>query len=201
MSYEKIKQSALLLFARRGYEGTTVKEIAAMSGLKPSSIYSHVKSKEELFVTIWRECMQNASNSLQEIHKYGEESEQYDAEKILHQYHSSIIMHFVKNRYEYLFLKQTAYFTRLKEESKDNSFTDFMINKNTVKFFSKFFSQLRQERRIINESDEKLFYIYIGTIIAYLEEKLVFKLPLEDKYLEKFWGAFWNTVKEEKGTE
>lgn len=45
---ERILDSALTLFAERGYDGVGVDLIAEMAGLKGPSIYKHFKSKEEI---------------------------------------------------------------------------------------------------------------------------------------------------------
>ena len=44
----RIYERALVLFADRGYHGVSVREIAQACGIKASSIYAHVPSKERL---------------------------------------------------------------------------------------------------------------------------------------------------------
>ena len=44
----RIYEAALVRFAERGYHGTSVREIADACGIKASSIYAHVPSKERL---------------------------------------------------------------------------------------------------------------------------------------------------------
>lgn len=53
---ERIWREALRLFAEKGYEGVSVKEIASEVGIKDSSIYNHYKNKQEIFDTILDEC-------------------------------------------------------------------------------------------------------------------------------------------------
>lgn len=195
MTYNKIKQSALKLFAQKGFHGTTIKDIAGQSGLKPSSIYSHITSKEELFIAIWKECMQNARISLGSINIYVIDNKNYDAEKVLFQYYSAIIHYFIKNKNEYLFLRQTSFFTNMKENSRDNEFTNFMFNDSGINYFKMFFIKLKQDEKIIQESNENLYYIYIGSIIAYLEEKIVYNIQLGGDFIERFWIGFWESIK------
>ncbi len=44
----RLQEAALVLFAERGYHGVSMRELAAKAGIRASSIYAHVASKEEL---------------------------------------------------------------------------------------------------------------------------------------------------------
>ena len=52
---DQILQAAAELFARQGYGGTSIRDIAHQVGLLPGSVYHHFPSKEDLFVAIHRE--------------------------------------------------------------------------------------------------------------------------------------------------
>ncbi|MCX5780152.1 MAG: TetR/AcrR family transcriptional regulator [Firmicutes bacterium] len=52
---EKIKQAALTLFAQKGYEGTTMSDIAEVVGINKASIYNHYRGKEDLFLTVYKD--------------------------------------------------------------------------------------------------------------------------------------------------
>jgi AcrR family transcriptional regulator len=49
-SRERIRNAATDLFRERGFDGATLREIARRAGMGASSIYRHVRSKEELLV-------------------------------------------------------------------------------------------------------------------------------------------------------
>lgn len=49
VSKEDIKKAAFILFAEKGYEDTTTQDIAEAVGLKKQSLYSHYKSKSEIY--------------------------------------------------------------------------------------------------------------------------------------------------------
>ncbi|MCX7028101.1 MAG: helix-turn-helix domain containing protein [Spirochaetes bacterium] len=49
---DRILDAAILLFSERGYEGTSMKQIAQAVGLTESAIYRHFKGKEDLLAEI-----------------------------------------------------------------------------------------------------------------------------------------------------
>lgn len=49
---EEILLESLKLFARDGYEGVTVRDIAEKLGIRQSSLYKHYESKQDIFISI-----------------------------------------------------------------------------------------------------------------------------------------------------
>ena len=45
---EKIFETAVNMFAKRGYKGTSIRDIASAVRIKDSSIYNHFKGKEAI---------------------------------------------------------------------------------------------------------------------------------------------------------
>lgn len=52
---DKVKKVALSLFAKNGYDATSIEQIAAGVGIKKSSVYAFIRSKEALFWELYRE--------------------------------------------------------------------------------------------------------------------------------------------------
>lgn len=52
---EKILMNSLMLFAKSGFDGVTVRDIAAEVGIKESSLYKHYKSKTDILDHIFEE--------------------------------------------------------------------------------------------------------------------------------------------------
>lgn len=59
-SRARIRQAARELFRERGFDGATLRAIAARAGMGASSIYRHVRSKEELLVQELAELQEEA---------------------------------------------------------------------------------------------------------------------------------------------
>lgn len=53
-----IKQSALAQFVEKGYEGASLTDIVEEVGIKKQSIYSHFKHKEDLFLQVMNQVVQ-----------------------------------------------------------------------------------------------------------------------------------------------
>jgi AcrR family transcriptional regulator len=63
----EIVDQAMRLFAERGYEGTTLQDVADAVGLSRPNLYNYVKSKEELLVAMVEATAQSAADSLREV--------------------------------------------------------------------------------------------------------------------------------------
>jgi AcrR family transcriptional regulator len=48
----RLQEVALACFGERGYHGVSIRDLARAAGIQPSSIYAHVRSKEELLFGI-----------------------------------------------------------------------------------------------------------------------------------------------------
>lgn len=52
---EKIKKEALTLFAKKGYYGTTVGDIADAVGILKGSLYAHYSGKDDIFLAVYKD--------------------------------------------------------------------------------------------------------------------------------------------------
>jgi AcrR family transcriptional regulator len=62
-----IIEAAAELFTEKGFKAASIRELAQRVGLEPSSIYSHIHSKEELLITICTNCASRFTEGMQLI--------------------------------------------------------------------------------------------------------------------------------------
>ena len=67
MTINQIRKVALLHFIQKGYEGTSLSDIAQEVGIKKQSIYSHFKNKDELFLTVMNKVISEETEFLHEF--------------------------------------------------------------------------------------------------------------------------------------
>jgi AcrR family transcriptional regulator len=63
----KIQRVARRIFAERGFAGTTIEEIARKSSLSVGAIYLYFKSKEELYVSLLQESLEQLAEEVGRI--------------------------------------------------------------------------------------------------------------------------------------
>lgn len=64
VTINQIRKVALLNFIQKGYEGTSLADIAQEVGIKKQSIYSHYKNKDELFLTVMNQVISEETEFL-----------------------------------------------------------------------------------------------------------------------------------------
>ncbi|WP_083655243.1 TetR/AcrR family transcriptional regulator [Roseburia sp. 499] len=111
---EKIVIESLRLFAGKGYDGVSMREIAAAVGIKGASIYNHFKGKEDIFLAIFEEMTKrygHIATMLQMPEEQGEEAAEYymeaDEDKLLHMA-EELFSFFARDEFAMLFRKLLA---------------------------------------------------------------------------------------------
>lgn len=65
-SRSAVLDAACLLFAERGYRGTSMRDIAGALGVRAPSLYNHVDSKQDILFEIMDKAMDRAITALEE---------------------------------------------------------------------------------------------------------------------------------------
>ncbi|WP_435159585.1 TetR/AcrR family transcriptional regulator [Amycolatopsis sacchari] len=54
---QRVRRAAVRLFAEKGFHGTGIRDLAQAAGISSASLYHYMGTKEDLLVTIMRECL------------------------------------------------------------------------------------------------------------------------------------------------
>jgi len=105
---ERIKGTALSLFAKQGYKGTTMNEIADGVGIKKASLYAHFKGKEELFFAVYEDLAREYTEVMERMIK---DSEKMTVQDRLYYLFEQYIIYYLRNPEVQAFWNQILFFT------------------------------------------------------------------------------------------
>lgn len=86
MLKEKILQSAIRSFAEKGYQATSIQDIADDCSIAKGSIYKYYGSKEELYIRILEKRQQDMIDAVEQIRKKGLSRRETFLEEIAYQF-------------------------------------------------------------------------------------------------------------------
>jgi len=126
---EKVMDKAKKLFAKKGYEATSMSEVAKAADIEKSSLYYFFDSKEKLFVEILESIWNNLLKDVEEL------SKKRDEFKSNREHFAAILEHFINNSLEGGVILGSS--------------DDLCIHKPSV--FKNVFKHITQSRKILNE--------------------------------------------------
>ncbi|MEH7462501.1 TetR/AcrR family transcriptional regulator [Bacillus thuringiensis] len=186
MTANRIKSVALSHFARYGYEGTSLANIAQEVGIKKPSIYAHFKRKEELYFICLEESLQK---DLTFFKQYVQKSEETAFDDFLfhllkdygHRFQESI---------EAMFWLRTSFFPpdafRKQIVEKANAYIE-SIGQLLVPIFEQ--AQKKKELCSIEVTEAVAAYLCLmdGLMVEFLFAGIQ---PFENR-LHASWKVFW----------
>lgn len=128
-----ILYKSLTLFSQKGYEGISMRDIAAAVGIKASSLYNHFKSKEEIFDGIMTQMSVQYEEAAQKIQlPIGDISSVADAyihitEENLIEIASGLFLYFLKDDFASKFRRMLT-MEQFRNEKAGLMFKKYLIN-------------------------------------------------------------------------
>lgn len=190
MTKEKIKSASLHQFARYGYEGASLAEIAKQVGIKTPSIYAHFQGKEDLFLAVFEEVnweiVQHVKNVLQKVEPYPVK------EKIYHIFHETF-RYYLENKEKSAFLMRNTFFPP--EFLKDQLRTKFIDSEKDLSHtLAQIFTEGIEAGVLRPEKVESMLAFYYCLtdglfiqIFYYAEEEV-------ESRFEYVWNNFWTSI-------
>lgn len=183
---ERIKEAALSIFARKGYEGATMQEIAEAVGINKASIYNHYKGKEDLFFAVYQDVAGDYVKLLERV--MSDSRDMKLAERLVYVFEEEIL-YFYRNPESRAFWNQITLFTPnvLREEFwKDLTQRELFFRTQLEALFL-----LGMERGIIRRDDPaKLMFSYRAMREGLLNWMITIPHS-EEEWIRDVWKDFW----------
>lgn len=188
---DKIKQAARSIFARKGYEGTTMNEIAEAVGINKASIYNHYKGKEDLFFAVYQELAREYEKLNEHVIKDSAHLE-------------------IPDRLQYIFEQQILYYYKEPEsQSFWNQITLFTPPVLSQEFWAdilereKYFQEQMTEiflegmrQGIIRKNDPIRLMMSFRAMKEGLLNWMIAIPKAEESWAAEFWTDYWLGIKE-----
>lgn len=159
----QIEASALVTFAKNGYQRTKMSMIAQEAGVSEGLIYRYYESKEQLFIKIVEGLMEESSREIHLLNKIdGTPLEQikFLTEKMLDE----------QSKIGFMFIEQAK-----KEDEVPKRATELMMsytNQNLIDYLVPIFKEGQEQGELIADDPRKVlsWYIYIVNLVVIDEQ-------------------------------
>ena len=186
MSAQDISIAALHLFSEKGYDATTLADIAQTTGIKKPSIYAHYSSKMEIFLTVldkvkldYVECWDNALNNTTDL----------SIDDRLQHIFFLVSDYFLHHRDEMYFWMRIWMFPPA--DCNEDILTSVKeTNKKLVSAIAAIFQSGINDKIFINESSTELAHAYWCMLDGYLIRVMCHPKFDYDKAVSIIWNAF-----------
>jgi len=188
---EKIKQIALSLFAQKGYEGTSMSDIADGVGINKASIYNHYKGKEDVYLAVYQDVASKYERLLNRLIKESENMEIQD--KLLYMFKEYILFYY-KDLHISLFWTQSLILTP--PEIRNKLYIDIL--KREEPFEKKMLEILGEgmQRGIIRRDIPSKMLVSYQAMRDGLLLRMRIVPELSGEWIEVFWKDFWLGIQE-----
>ncbi|WP_079915083.1 TetR/AcrR family transcriptional regulator [Paenibacillus sp. 32352] len=190
MTSSTIKAAALRHFAKNGYEGTPLSEIAKDVGIKTPSLYAHFRSKEDLFLRLFEELLQEhaarVGQLLESIHDYPVK------EKLFAILRDSCDTYLVSEE-KITFLRRAMLFPpTFLQERLQHKFIE--IERLFTAPLQEIFSTGIQKGLIRDEPVEELLASYLCLMDGCFLQLFYYGRPQFEQRLEGVWRIYWEGI-------
>lgn len=189
----RIKEVALQLFATKGYEGTTMREIGRQVGIKGSSIYSHFQSKEDIFLSIIHDLFTKIMVEVEGLNEMQEIDKETDTKALLFRIFRDCYRFFAIHEMELLFWQRIRFFPHNVIEGKYDPY-QLYFKKQIDEIFINIFRYGIKVNTLKDNNVELLAMAYHAFVSGYIDSLITIPFELSDVELQSSFDIFWNGI-------
>lgn len=187
MSAKDIQAVALKHFSQKGYDGTTLGDIADEVGIKKPSIYAHYTSKSDLFQSVVHYVADDYNDYWQRM--LGETAK-LDFKNRLHEIFFRVLKYFVYDRVKMNFWARVWMFPP-EECSKETLALLRNLNDSFLEKITSIFQEALDKKIIDRGEAKNLAYGYFCFIDGSLMRAICYSDLDYEKHLPILWEYFW----------
>ncbi len=195
MTKNKIKEVACKQLAEKGYERTTLSGIAKEVGIKTPSIYAFYKSKEDLFMAVYKDLLQDyylyIKDSIDNLTNGSAKEKLYQIIKELCHYHLS------RPEETALYTKFTFFLPPTLTDELKETFSE--MEDVLCDVLKDIFSQGIAQGVIKDQPVDDLIASFLCLMDGMFWELLLYHEDKFKKRVEQVWRVYWNGIGTESG--
>ncbi|WP_202710033.1 TetR/AcrR family transcriptional regulator [Sporosalibacterium faouarense] len=186
----KIRKTALVAFANKGYKGTTIKEISKKVGITPPSVYKHYSSKDKLFLDVMDYCVGEYEEY---FCKFFDTLRSNCKKEVLFLLFKEEIKFFINNQNISRFISNnmrisTKGYNELIHKKLEKTW------KNRRQLCADIYLSLSQNSKLERITEIDFFNAYERLLFGVIAQISNFEFNYDEEYLNKAWMLFWNGI-------
>lgn len=188
---DHIKCEACKSFGEKGYEATSMRDIAKQVGIKASSIYSHYESKEALFIEIFHCCIRDYNLDVFLASKFENKTAK---EKLLTLLTNKI--EFVnENPFILKFLLRNIFFPPEKLQEKLKVEYKEKTDRPYLNIYHEIYEELRESNLIKDDITEKgLIFSFERIFIGYVIQRSGLSFLNVEETVDDLFNLYWQGI-------
>lgn len=193
MTYDQLKQTALIQFAQLGFEGASLSVIANEVGIKKQSIYTHFKSKDDLYIQTFHEA---TDCEIDFVKQFIEDQGSLQLREVLSKFLKEYLERFEKNNNMKFFMR-TSFYPPVKHEEVIKMGSNKFVDRLESLFTALFEQNADLLRADITPETAALAFL---TMLDGLLVELIYGIPERlQKRSTQSWLVFWRGISNESG--
>ncbi len=188
---DRIKHEAYILFAENGYTGTSMRDIANKVGIKAASIYSHYKSKEDLFIDLFKCCISEYDKGV----SLNDDHIDIPLEEKMLELLRVQVLFLEENPHLLKFLARIIFFPPVELKDKLQSIIEDNLNITNMKNYYEIYDVLKKDKKIKNEiTIDRFISTFDMCIIRYFIGKIGLNYYKEQESIESLFNSYWEEM-------
>lgn len=193
-SLDRIKPEALILFAERGYYGTSLSMIAKAVGIQKSSIYAHYNSKDELYISVVQ-CVADYYKAELEQFFFILKEQNQAVEQQLYQVFLWYMQFWINKKDVAKFWRRVRVFPPEHLENNIKRISSETMTQSFQKELADLFRKGVENGELRNASSDKLVALFQILVDGILTGLLIKDNEETSGLIQDCWQHFWSGIK------